>query len=174
MDERGNKYNGWSEGEYRGGRPYNPPKGWIGIGLKVLDHYEDNNWIGHNNIPGEWCIAYHGVGRNQNSENVKKIIGLIFKMGFRPGNSQLHKLCSDINHPGKKVGEGIACTPSIKCSEDYAGISNINDINYKTVIMVRVNPSGIRYCDCNGNDYVTWIVDSEDIRPYRILYKKCD
>jgi len=38
-----------------------------------------------------------------NSNDVKKIVGLIFKNGFKPGRRQAHLNCSDINHPGKKV-----------------------------------------------------------------------
>ena len=66
-----------------------------------------------------------------NSNDVKKIVGIIYNVGFKPGRAQAHSKCSDINHPGKKVGEGVACSPSIKFVEEYAGISSINDINYK-------------------------------------------
>ena len=40
--------------------PYNPPLGWIGIGLNVWDKYDDgdNTWIGMSNAKGEWCVAY--------------------------------------------------------------------------------------------------------------------
>jgi hypothetical protein len=140
-----------------------------------LDKYEDNNWIGHNNNPGEWCVAYHGVACEQSSDNVKKIVGLIYKSRFMPGMRQVHANCSDINHPGKKVGEGIYISPSIKFVEKYAGISSINGINYKTVIMVRVKPSSIRCCNCFNNDNsALWIANHDEIRPYRIIYKKCD
>ena len=172
LDGRGNKYNGWSSGENRGGKPYIPPIGWIGIGLRVWDRYDGvNDWLGHDNNPGEWCAAYHGVASGWNSNDVKKIVGLIYKNGFKPGCRQAHSECSDINHPGKEVGIGIACSPSIHYAEMYAGISNINGINYKTVIMVRVKPSAIRTCHCTHDN---WIVNSDEIRPYRILYKKCD
>ena len=176
LDPRGNKYDGWSSGEKRGGKSYDPPIGWIGIGLKVLDLYDNNNneWIGHNNSPGEWCVAYHGFGRGQSSDQVKFITGTIYRGGFKPGNYQMHADCSDIYHPGKKVGNGIACTPSIKCAEEYAGISEINGIKYITVLMVRVKPSAIRSCNCFNKDYVYWFVAKEEIRPYRILYKKMD
>ena len=179
LDGRGNKCEGWNSGEYRGGKPYNPPIGWIGIGLRVWDRYDgENNWIGHNNNPEEWCVAYHGVACEESSDNVKKIIGLIYKNGFKAGRRQAHSYCNDINHPGNKVGIGIACSPSIRCAEMYAGISTINGIKYKTVIMVRVKPSAIRCCNCfninNVNDCDNWIVNSDEIRPYRIIYKKCD
>ena len=75
-------------------------------------------------------------------------------------------------HKGKKVGEGVYCTPTISTAESYSGVSNINGQNYKTVIMVRVNPKLIRHCTDSGDN---WVVNgtTDEIRPYRILYKKC-
>ena len=165
---------GWGINEQRGNKPYDPPIGWIGIGLNVYDRYDDGDptWIGMNNSKGEWCVAYHGVGRGQESSKVKNITGLIYGGGFKPGSEQWHKDCEDIYHPGQKVKEGVYCTPHIKTAESYSGISNINGKNYKTVLMVRVKPDKIRGCKDSG-DY--WVVSGtpEDIRPYRILYKCC-
>ena len=58
------------------------------------------------------------------------------------------------------------------CADKYAGISEINGIKYKTVLMVRVKQEAIRHCKCE--DY--WVVNgtTDEIRPYRILYKKYD
>ena len=86
---------------------------------------------------------------------------------------QVHEDCDDNNHPGKKVGKGVYCTPHIKTAEDYSGTSEINGQKYKTVLMVRVKPDAIRCCNCEyAKDY--WVVDgtNNEIRPYRILYKK--
>ena len=179
LDSRGNRTDGWGVNECRGGKPYDPPIGWIGIGLKVLDKYENNKWIGMSNVEGEWCVAYHGVCSGQISDNVKHVTGLIYKgNAFRPGGGQAHAGCPDAFHPGKTVGNGVYCTPTIKTAEGYAGKSTINGQNYKTVLMVRVNPSAIRHCDnCPDskapNNY--WVVNgtTDEIRPYRILYKKC-
>ena len=62
-------------------------------------------------------------------------------------------------------------TPTIS-TQSYAGFSDINGNRYATVLMVRVNPKAIRHCTDSG-DY--WVVDgtTNQIRPYRILYKKC-
>ena len=183
LDPRGNRSDGWGIGEKRGGKEYDPPIGWKGIGLKVWDKYGDNTWIGMNNIPGEWCVAYHGVCSGQSSDNVKNITGNIYKDSFKTrfekdGGRQAHKNCKDQFHPGKFVGEGVYCTPSIKTAESYAGISKINNVSYKTVLMVRVKPSALRHCDsCYDSKapYNYWVVNgtTNEIRPYRILYKKC-
>ena len=181
LDPKGNRVHDWPTGEKRGGKDYDSPEGWIGIGLKVLDKYDNGNntWIGMENVPGEWCVAYHGVANGQTSDNVKKVTGKICKDTFKVGPHQAHENCDDQYHPGKKVGRGVYCTPTIATAEKYyAGISNINGINYKTVLMVRVKPSAIRHCDtCSDsrapNNY--WVVNgtTDEIRPYRILYKKC-
>lgn len=132
LDSWGNRKEGWGQKEKRGNRVYNPPLGWTGIGLKVWDSYENNIWIGMNNSPGEWCVAYHGVGRGKDSEKVKHITGLIYKSSFKKGSGQVHKNCPDLNHPGKLVGEGVYCTPDInKTIDQYAGISEINGKNIR-------------------------------------------
>ena len=157
----------------RGKKPYYPPLGWIGIGLNVIDKYEDNIWIGMDNSEGEWCVAYHGVGNNKNSKEVKKTTRMIYKTKFEPGGGQLHANCDDIFHPGKKVGNGVYCTPKIEFSEENASICEINGKKYKFIFMTRVKPDAIRQCRCR-DDY--WVVDftSDVIRPYRILYKNVD
>ena len=174
LDPQGNRIDGWGINEKRGNKTYDPPLGWTGIGLKVLDKYENNIWIGMENKPGEWCVAYHGVGYGQPSDNVKNVTGKIVNSELKPGKRQAHSNCKDINHKGKKVGKGVYCTPLIKVAEGYAGISKIpNGDSYKTVLMVRVDPNAIRQCNCPiAKDY--WVVNgtTDEIRPYRILYKK--
>ena len=110
LDPQGNRKYGWGVGEKRAGIDYEPPIGWNGIGLKVKGRYDngDDTWIGMSNAPGEWCVAYHGVGRGQSSYNVKKATGEIIKgKEFKPGAGQVHKNCLDIFHPGtgQKVGK---------------------------------------------------------------------
>ena len=176
LDPRGNRVEGWGVGENRGGKPYDPPLGWTGIGLKVMDKYGDNTWIGMDNSPGEWCVAYHGIGSGESSDKVKDITGKIYKGAFKAGSRQAHSTCPDQFHPGNLVGDGVYCTPKISTAEDYAGISDINGKSYKTVFMVRVKPSAIRHCDqcwSSREPYVYWVVNgtTDEIRPYRILYK---
>ena len=175
LDPRGNKFESWSNNQKRGNYFYDPPIGWIGIGLNVLFKFDNGNntWIGNNNSKGEWAVAYHGVGCGQSSENVQRIIRYIFNSGFRPGVRQIYENFEDLNHKGKKVGRGVVFSPLIKEAEDYSGVSILNGIKYKTVIMVRIKPSAIR--SCNFNNLTFWIVNGtcDEVRPYRILFKKC-
>ena len=149
LDITGNINDGGYIREQKGGKDYAPPIGWNGIGLKVNDKFDDgdNTWIGMNNSPGEWCVAYHGVGSLQSSDNAKDITGKIVKTQFKAGGRQAHSECQDQFHPSKKVGDGVYCTPTIKTAEGYAGVSTIKGVNYKNVLMVRVKPSALRHCD---------------------------
>ena len=51
-----------------------------------MDQYDNGNntWIGMNNSPGEWCVAYHGIGRFvRSSDNVKNITWIICKTSIK-------------------------------------------------------------------------------------------
>ena len=125
-----------------------------------------------NNSEGEWCVAYHGLGRSNTSDEVKKITRLIYEGEFKKGPNKSLKNYDDKFHPGKKVGTGVYCTPNIQTAEKYAGISIINGKRYKTALMVRVKKDARRGCTVSFcDDY--WVVNGtkDEIRPYRILYK---
>ena len=179
FDSLGNRIDGWGVGEKRGNEKYFPPSGWIGIGLKVLDKYENNIWIGMDNIPGEWCVAYHGVGDGCASDKVKKILGLVYHGGLKPGLRQMHEDCPDYYHEGEKVGRGVYCSPKIKTAQQFCGICDINGKQYYTVFMLRVKPSKRRFCnECSDSKhpYYYWVLNGtpDEIRPYRILFKCTD
>ena len=177
LDPRGNRIGGWGKDEYRGNFKYYAPEGWIGIGLKVFDKFFNDRWLDMQNIPGEWPVAYHGVGIGLDSRIVSGIPKDVIDIGFKAGHRQAHKNCPDQFHKGQLVGEGVYCTPFIKTAEQYAGESEINGKKYKTVIMVRVNPDTIRHCDTceESRIHQYWVVNgtTDEIRPYRILYKRC-
>ena len=53
-------------------KDYIPPIGWIGVGLKVKNIYDegDNIWLGRKKTKGEWYICYHGT---KTKESIEKI-----------------------------------------------------------------------------------------------------
>ena len=108
-----------------------------------------------NNSKDEWCVAYLKVGK---------------KLKLRKSPS--HKDCPDIDRPGRKVGEGLCCSPLVNKAESNSEESKINGKNYKIVLMVRIKPDAIRICKDNENCYVI-NGTTDEIRPYRILYKEC-
>ena len=133
-----------------------------------MNRYEDNIWIGNNNREGEWCVAYYAVGINKESK------GTITNSRFRPENFQDHESHNDIFHPGKKLGKGVCITPKIEDENRYTGIIEFNGRKYKLIIMVRVKPDALRQCKCTKDKDDYWVVNGivNELRPYRILYKK--
>jgi hypothetical protein len=174
LSSYGNNLTGnWAKNEYRGGRRYNPPKGWIGFGLNVLNKYDhgNNDWLACNGRAGEWCVAYHGVCRLGNFEKVKETIKLILESNLKPGKGQSFKNSNDSNHPGRKVGIGVYCSPDVNVLEEYAGILKIQGKRYQVGFMLRVKPDKIRIPSDQKN---YWVLNGnfDEIRPYRLLIKK--
>ena len=160
--------------EYRGpmGKRYEyfPPHNWKGYALKVKGKYEDDNWLTYQNTPGEWWIAYHGLG---NPQMVKNILGEGFKTGIR------HEFINgfwenDLNHPGKSTRHGAYFTPIPEYAEYFAEENEgiiINGENYIVSFMCRVNPETIMVREPAPCEWIS-SGGEDDVRPYRILIKK--
>ena len=161
FDSRWNKNSGWSQGETRGGLPYDPPLGWNGYGLKVLNKYEDDEWLGNTGEDGEWCVAYYNTNIIDFAESLLNSKSLPSKREAHQGCNNKNKNCSN-----EKVGIGVYVTPKIQLAEDNTVANN----DYKCLFMCRINPTKFRTCDF---DY--WVVEQSDsdIRPYKLLIKKC-
>ena len=173
LDQKGNNRDGgWAgNNERRGGENYIPPHGWIGYGLRVEDVYGDNIWLGMDNKNGEWCVAYHGVANGQDSKDVARIAGIIYKDKFKPSTWGKATDDDDLRNPGKKCGLGVYCSPDISYAEGYAGIIDFNNRKYKCVLMLRVNPEKIRQSKSYPKEYILE-PNTDEIRPYRILLKE--
>ena len=116
LDSRGDCLT-WGSGK-SGGPPnylkdYILPLGWTGIGLKVLNLYDngDNILLGRsNNNNGEWFIGYHGT------KAIDSVRGIIFN-GFRKGPNQGCLNYININPLSKNIStsclEGVYFTPNI-------------------------------------------------------------
>lgn len=150
----------------RGGFQYKRPYGWKRIAIKVIQRYDNDQWLGPNGIrtaeaPGEWPVSYHGT--NMTSAN------LIVKDGYKPG-------------PRAMFGKGIYTSPSLDMVERlYAQQFTYNGKTFKIVLQNRVNPdqrngrlqiipaanTGV------GADY--WLSPAQgtvDVRPYGILIRE--
>jgi hypothetical protein len=169
FDPRGNRSSGWPVGEKRGGMEYEAPIGWIGHGLRVSQKYDngDDTWLGMDNSPGEWCVAYHGTSI--------QFAKAILETNLKAGKAQVHELCDNVNPRCnlKKVGIGIYVTPRVYIAESYSDYKNEKQ-KYKCIFMCRINPTKFRTCEDSNKEY--WVVEpsEEDIRPYRLLIKKVE
>ena len=109
---------------FRGKELYDPPYGWIGIGLNVLGKYEkDNNWLEDISYKSDWGIAYRSIGSNKYNNSGKKInyLKYFIEKGF------------------KRLKNGVYVTPNIKAAEKYANTIIYNNTKYKVLFMTKVN-----------------------------------
>ena len=154
---------------YRGCIEYYPPYNYMGFGLKVLDTYDygDNTWIGHENIPGEFAVAYHGIRSDIGAVNQ------ILNSYLKAGEHQAYENHEDGLRPGRRCGRGVYVTPRIEIAEHYTKLFYAEELNrsFRIVFQCRVNPKKIRqprtkpeYWILNGN--------GQEIRPYRLLVKQ--
>ena len=171
LDYRGNTLNPNSSNNLiRGTEKYDPPYGWIGIGLNVLGKYDNGNdeWLTNNSKSSEWAIAYHGISSKNRQNIIMNLLkNIIIKKNLSKAISKIHSNSNDKRNWGK-VRDGIYLTPNIRIAERYTGIISFNNKRYKVLLMARVYIKKIREPE---NTYF-WVLDDEDIRIYRILFKE--
>ncbi|CAF3408299.1 unnamed protein product [Rotaria socialis] len=159
--------------EIRGGFPYYFPQGWYRHALKVDDKYfEDQAWLGMNNGPGEWAVAYHGTQSNA----VKGIKNDGFLQDFTSRDLMKDEAkCQNQSVPDVKGlyvathcegGASIYSRPfTIKDSKDASK-------NYKIVFQCRVQPEKFTQHQTPVDVGMAWrVFDEKAIRPYGLLLK---
>jgi len=173
LDPSGNKEpDQWSHvPQKRGGEAYNPPHGWMAFGIKVKGRYPDgNNWYANDGNEREFPVAYHGL-RNKPKDTLHNIVE--GRQELIPGNNQYHENSDDFRHPGEKCGRGCYLTPDINVASEYTSLVEVEKDGkkcwYRLALMCRVNPKNIRQSALIRN---YWILNPEDIRPYRLLMQK--
>ena len=156
----------------KGTEIYNPPYGWFGIGLKVLDKYDggNNDWIKRNDKYSKWANAYYGFDKNLNEENIRDILKNIVKNNYIEQNCIIQKNCLDWDkrHKGKRIGVGIYVTPNINFLERNCKEIVFNNKKYKISLMSKVLIEKIKEPEY-GN---YWILNEKYVRIYRILLKE--
>lgn len=115
-----------------GGFPFLPPQGGLFYGLNVSGKFDngDDTWLGTQNKPGEWAIAFHGTRINY--------IKLIIESSLKSGR------CNTF-------GKGIYCCPTVDYAKCYSGNPLImstaqGEKSFHYVLMCRVNPANVHYC----------------------------
>ena len=178
LDPLGDRHNGWGINESRGGERYIPPlDGWMGIGLKVLDKYENNKWLSYNGGSGEYAIAYYGLNYYLNNnetfienlnDTIRDIRRTILERTFQTEEDNRTGILGLFRN---KCGGGVCLFQDPKYAESSANIFNVNGVEYKILLMCRVNPAKIRQPSRHDK---FWILNPvpEEIRPYRILIKR--
>ena len=167
LDYRGNFINPNSRNNiYRGKEIYDPPYGWMGLGLNVLDKYENNNWLEDISNKSEWAIAYRGI-TSKNPDKIKNYL----KHFIITRNLKIAETTSEKSIINKKVWNlksGIYMTPYIKTAEKFTKTISFNKKNYKILLMAKVKISEI----IEEEDSNFWILKNDAIRIYRVLFKE--
>ena len=178
LDPLGDRHNGWGINESRGGERYIPPlDGWMGIGLNVLSKYENNKWLSYNGGSGEYAIAYYGLNYYLNNnktffedlnDTIRDIRRTILERTFQTEEDNRTGILGLFRN---KCGGGVCLFQDPKYAESSANIFNVNGVEYKILLMCRVNPAKIRQPSRHDK---FWILNPvpEEIRPYRILIKR--
>ena len=150
----------------RGSEIYNPPYGWAGIGLNVVNKYDNGDWLKKDN--DSWAIAYYGFGKFSSSTEIGKMLNNIVVKGEFKRELSIRCNALDIRHNGRRVGVGIYLSPNVNIAERYCGIFSINLKKYKVVLMAKVLIDKIK----EPEDHSFWILNENDIRIYKILVKE--
>ena len=164
-------YNQILNNQRRGGEEYIQPLNWTVYGMNVSGKYDfgNNAWLGNNNSPGEFAVAYYGINNlvNKNMNMMNNIISLMGNLE----TGQTFVGIKNIRQQGQTCKAGAYFYKNPNYAENSSEIINIAGFEYKVMFMCRVKPSKImqpeNFKDC-------WILSPtpDEVRPYKILIKK--
>lgn len=159
--------------EVRGGHPYYFPEGWYRHALKVLGKYPgDEVWLGMNNSPGEWAVAYHGT----KSHAVRGITdgGLLHQFV----TADACKSDAKQQNPNIPDVAGLYVATHANGGADlYTESFEVVDSNgasnsYEIVFQCRVQPGKFTAHSSPVQQGLAWrVFDEKAIRPYGILLR---
>ena len=173
LDRSGDCTGGWREDDKNGPpgylKDYIPPKGWTGVGLNVINLYDegDNTWLGRKKEDGEWYICYHGT-------KTKESINGIIINNFMPGPRQAFEESDNENSLNNSyeslVGSGIYFAKDIDVAKLYTEIINYKDYKLRVVFMCRINPELVKICNNDKYYVVSGKHVNKEVKPYRVLF----
>ena len=126
--------------------------------IKCFRKYEkNNNWLEDISNKSEWAIAYRSIGANKSNNSDEKI----------------KNLKSFIEKRFEKLKNNVYVTPNIKTAEKYATTIICNNSKYKILLMTKIKINKIKNIELLKEDNQEfWSLDNDNVRIYRILFKK--
>jgi hypothetical protein len=173
FDPRFNRDYPTAQEEKRGGLPYYFPQGWYRHALKVVDKYPgDQQWLGMNNAPGEWAVAYHGT----KSPGVRGIVdkGLLHSFvtadAYKNEAKQQNPSIPDVKglYVATHCEMGASGYTQPFAVTDSTGVTK----QYRVVFQCRVQPGKFTTHTGPVQTGMAWrVFDEKAIRPYGLLLK---
>ncbi|CAF4279706.1 unnamed protein product [Rotaria sp. Silwood2] len=173
FDPRYNRDYPHAEEDIRGGYPYYFPQGWYRHALKVDDKYRDDKaWLGMNNGPGEWAVAYHGT----KSEAVKGIKD----KGLLQNSLKTDAMKAEAQKQNPSIPDVKGIYVATHCdggAANYTEPFTIKDASnkskaYQVVFQCRVQPGKFTVHANPVRVGKAWrVFDEKAIRPYGLLLK---
>ena len=168
FDNRGNFLNpNARKNIYRGKEIYEPPYGWMGLGLNVLGKYQDDIWLEDITDKSEWAIAYRGIFSIDENKMKGLIKYYIEKQDLKIAETTIKGQIYN-RRRWKSINKGVYITPYIKVAEKYTQSISFNSKKYKVLLMAKVKIGQI--VEPEGSDF--WILNNDYIRIYRVLFKE--
>ena len=159
----------------RGGYPYYLPIDWYRHALDISQKYpQDNIWLGHKNIPGEWPVAFHGT-HSQAVSNITKDGFLISKVKT---DSMRHEAIKQIGSKADRPGLYLATHCKGGAHPAYTKTFPVampggKTERFRIVFQCRVKPGSFTKHTRPVNIGEAWrVVDPDAVRPYGILIKR--
>lgn len=159
----------------RGGYPYYLPLGWYRHAIDVSKKYPtDDPWLGYENLPGEWPVAFHGTHAEVVS-NIKKDGLLIDKVKHDSMREEaVQRMGPKVDKPGLYLSTRCKGGAHPWYTKTFCvNVSEGKIERFRVVFQCRVKPGAFttHICPITGSE--TWrVVDSNAVRPYGILVRK--
>ncbi|CAF4153603.1 unnamed protein product, partial [Adineta steineri] len=161
--------------QHRANQPYFLPLGWYRHALNVSQKYSDDAvWLGHNNVSGEWPVAFHGTHSGM-VENIAEH-GLSIDAGKR---GRILEEAIQQKGPGMNQPALYLTTHCDGGAEAYATtfqVTNGNEIDtFQVVFQCRVQPKSFTvHNSCVSVGHLWRVIDTNAVRPYESLFGCCD
>lgn len=160
---------------YRGGYPYNVPRGWYRQALNVSDKYDDDIvWLSHRNTEDVWPIAFHGTHAGMVSDIVKDGLAIDKLAHDQFRTEAVRKGGSQMDKPGIYLNTHCDGGAHPRSTETFSvHVSRKKIERFRVVFQCRVKPGEFTVHQSPNMTGDLWrVVDPAAVRPYGILLRK--
>ena len=126
--------------------------------FKSYWYFEDDIWINDISYLSKWGVAYYAITGTLTGDFTKRLNDIITR----------NKQISNNNKKYFYINDKVNLYPDINDAEKNTDTFYFNKKFYKIILMAKVLIENIK----KSKDLDCWILDKENIRIYRILFKE--